>query len=136
MKSQNEGSMKQTRRGFFGLLGKLTAVGAAMGVAPQLLKPVQEAFDVGRGDFTLMVWYKWGEADGVYIDGVKAKGVSPEGSIPIPLDGKHHHVLTVTREKPAPPVGELSDCQFYTRRLSADEIKSAWDGHGMEDAKC
>lgn len=31
------------RRGFFGLLGKLLAVGAAIGVAPELLSPVQNA---------------------------------------------------------------------------------------------
>lgn len=30
------------RRGFFGLLGKLAQVGMAMGIAPELLAPIQE----------------------------------------------------------------------------------------------
>jgi hypothetical protein len=31
------------RRGFFGLLGKLAQVGMAMGIAPELLAPIQQA---------------------------------------------------------------------------------------------
>lgn len=43
------------RRGFLGLLGKLVAVGTAMGVAPGLLKPVKSWLVVdpsGGGDYT------------------------------------------------------------------------------------
>lgn len=31
------------RRGFFGLLGKLIAVGATLGISPEILAPVQAA---------------------------------------------------------------------------------------------
>ena len=38
-------SAHMNRRGFFGLVGKLLAVGAAMGVAPSLLEPIEGAVD-------------------------------------------------------------------------------------------
>lgn len=43
------------RRGFLGMLGKLVAVGVAMGVAPKLMKPVSKFLVVdprGGGDYT------------------------------------------------------------------------------------
>lgn len=43
------------RRGFLGLLGKLVTVGAAMGVAPGLIKPAEEK---------LVKWFEWVQVSG------------------------------------------------------------------------
>ena len=52
------------RRGFFGLLGKLVAVGVAMNVAPELLEPVKAVVrkECLYYDFTNNAIYRW---DGV-----------------------------------------------------------------------